>query len=64
MSLIDGLKYSNAKDRGFLTLTFTQEKVESQWHYVDTILSSEYTELTDRLKVATSNVDEPSLIFS
>ncbi|WP_166372541.1 alkaline phosphatase D family protein [Psychromonas sp. SA13A] len=64
VSLIEGLKYSNAKDRGFLTLTFTQEKVKSQWHYVDTILSSEYTELTDRRKVATSNVDQPSLTFS
>ena len=64
VSLIEGLKYSNAKNRGFLTLTFTQEKVESQWHYVDTILSSEYTELTDRLKVATSKADQPGLTLS
>jgi alkaline phosphatase D len=64
VDLIKGLKYSNAKDRGFITLTFTQDKVESQWHYVDTILSSEYTELTDRRKIASSAINAPGLTFS
>jgi alkaline phosphatase D len=64
VDLIKGLKYSNAKDRGFITLTFTQGKVESQWHYVDTILSSEYTELTDRRKIASSAINAPGLTFS
>jgi alkaline phosphatase D len=64
VDLIKGLKYSNAKDRGFITLTFTQDKVESQWHYVDTILSSEYTELTDRRKIASSAINASGLTFS
>jgi alkaline phosphatase D len=64
VALIEGLKYANIKDRGFLTLTFTQEKVESEWHYVDTILSSDYTELAERMKTASSTFNAPGLSFS
>jgi len=61
VSLIDNLKYVNVKDRGFLTLTFTQDKVQSQWHFVDTILSDQYNELTARQATATSNMTSPGV---
>jgi len=63
LSLVDGLKYVNLKDRGFLTLTFTQDKVESQWHFVDSILTPQYNELTTRQAIASSNINSPGLIF-
>ena len=61
VSLIDNLKYVNVKDRGFLTLTFTQDEVQSQWHFVDTILSDQYNELTARQTTATSNIASPGV---
>ncbi|WP_417696299.1 alkaline phosphatase D family protein [Psychromonas sp.] len=64
VSLVDGLEYVNVKDRGFLTLTFTQDKVESEWHFVDTILSDQYQELTDRSTVASSLANNPTLVLA
>lgn len=64
VALIDGLKYVNVKDRGFLTLTFTQENVTSEWHFVDTILSAEYAQLSDRQTSATSTIVNPGLTIN
>ncbi|MBO1255631.1 alkaline phosphatase D family protein [Alteromonas sp. 5E99-2] len=46
--LITDLQYFNAANRGFMTVTFTKEKVTSKWHYVDTVLSKSYKELKSR----------------
>ncbi|QSX36608.1 alkaline phosphatase D family protein [Shewanella sedimentimangrovi] len=48
VGLVDDLKYANLKDRGFMTLTFTQDAVRSDWHFVSSILDSEFTEAEDR----------------
>ncbi|QYJ98457.1 alkaline phosphatase D family protein [Shewanella alkalitolerans] len=48
VDLVDGLKYTNLRDRGFMVLTFTSEAVRSDWHFVDTILDSEFSEATDK----------------
>jgi alkaline phosphatase D len=64
VSLVEGLKYVNATDRGFLTVTFTQESVQSEWHFVDTILSTEYSALGDRQTSAMSTINDPGVIIA
>ncbi len=44
LEMVPGLKYTNLRDRGFMVMTFTKDQVRSDWHYVDTILSDEYSE--------------------
>ena len=61
VQLVEDLQYMNAIDRGFMTLTFTAEKVTTQWHYVDTILSTEYAENTSRAQMAETLVGSPSV---
>jgi alkaline phosphatase D len=64
VSLVDGLKYVNATNRGFLTVTFTATEAQAEWHFVDTILSTEYSELDDRQVNATTTIDNPGVILS
>ncbi|WP_370977928.1 alkaline phosphatase [Agaribacterium sp. ZY112] len=40
--LIDDLHYNNMYDRGFAVMTFTEDKTQTEWIYVDTILSTNY----------------------
>ena len=44
LDMVGGLKYTNLRNRGFMVLTFTKEQVRSDWHYVDTILSADFSE--------------------
>ncbi|SMF28803.1 alkaline phosphatase D family protein [Pseudobacteriovorax antillogorgiicola] len=48
VALVEGLQYCNSKDRGFLTLTFSPEKVSARFSFVSSILDSDYTLLSDR----------------
>ncbi|MGR6500979.1 alkaline phosphatase D family protein [Shewanella sp. Koi 1] len=59
VDLVPDLKYTNLKDRGFMTLTFTKEAVRSDWHYVSTILSKEFEESSSRSYSAMTKVGEP-----
>ena len=59
VQFVEDLQYFNATDRGFMTVTFTSEKVTTQWHYVDTVLSTEYVEKDDRKQVVQSLAGEP-----
>ena len=58
VDLVPDLKYTNLKDRGFMTLTFTKEAVRSDWHYVSTILSKEFEESSSRSYSAMTKVGE------
>ncbi|TMN35547.1 alkaline phosphatase D family protein [Pseudoalteromonas sp. S2755] len=40
--LVDDLEYANIHQRGYLTLNFTQEKVESEWHFVNTVKQEQF----------------------
>lgn len=62
VSLVPDLQYLNASDRGYMTVTFTTERVTSQWHFVDTILSQNYSELTNRAATHSSLAGNPSVI--
>lgn len=62
VSLVPDLQYLNASDRGYMTVTFTAERVTSQWHFVDTILSQNYSELTTRAATHFSLAGNPSVI--
>ena len=64
VSLVEGLKYVNATNRGFLTVTFTQDEAQSEWHFVDTILSKEYSSLSERQTKATTAINNPGVILS
>ena len=46
--LIDDLQYTNLNNRGFMLVTFTPERAECAWIYVDTIESRTYGLLEDR----------------
>jgi alkaline phosphatase D len=62
--LIENLKYCNLRDRGLMTVTFTQDQAKAQWHYVDTILSPSFQEVTSRAATAIVNVGENTLTVS
>ena len=51
--LMDTLVYTNQNDRGFMTVTFTQEEAISTWHYIDNNKSTTYESLTERQKSLT-----------
>ena len=40
--LVDDLRFCNIRQRGYMTLTFTKELVNTQWVFVDNVLSNEY----------------------
>ena len=46
--LVDDLQYLNVADRGFMTVTFTQQEARADWTFIDNILDPNYQELTDR----------------
>ena len=46
--LVDDLQYTNLYERGLMVVTFTPEEALSEWLYVDTIESENYTILEPR----------------
>ncbi|MFT5593968.1 MAG: alkaline phosphatase D [Oceanicoccus sp.] len=64
VGLIENLKYCNLRDRGFMTVTFTADQAKAQWHYVDTILSNSFQEVTSRSATALVKAGENSLTIS
>ena len=42
-SLIADLTYCNLHQRGYMVVTITPESADAKWHFVDNILSDEYT---------------------
>jgi alkaline phosphatase D len=61
MKYLENLQYCNLNDRGFMVITFTHEKVQSDWHYVDTILSTSFNENIDRKHSVYSAIDVPQI---
>lgn len=61
VDLVPDLKYTNLKDRGFMTLTFTKDAVRSDWYYVSTILAKEFEEASSRRFSAVTKVGKPSI---
>ena len=61
VDLVDGLKYTNLRDRGFMLLTFDKTQVRSDWHYVDTLMSAEFSEATDKHFAAVTVLGEPKI---
>ena len=59
--LVDDLAYTNLVERGFLTVTFTQEKAHAQWNYVSTIKSQDYQVSEDRRKEFSMVAGQPQL---
>lgn len=61
VELVPDLKYTNLKDRGFMTLTFNPDEVRSDWHYVDTILSKDFQLATARSYSAVTKAGEHTI---
>lgn len=60
--MVDGLQYTNLRDRGFMILTFTAEQVRSDWHFVDTIESTEFSEDMDKRYSAVSQLGSAKIM--
>ena len=45
-TMIDDLKYLNAAQRGYMTVTFTPTQASVMWNFVSTITSSDYSVTT------------------
>ena len=60
--LVNDLKYANMGDRGFMTVTFTSEKAQANWHFVDTVFSPEFTEDESKHHTLTMMAGEPKLV--
>ncbi|GGY44321.1 alkaline phosphatase [Bacterioplanes sanyensis] len=51
-TLVDDLKFLNAKSRGFMRVEFTHQQAKCDWVFIDTIASKDYTATTAKsLKV-------------
>ena len=62
VQLVEDLKYANMGDRGFMTVTFTSEKAEASWHFVDTVFSQEFSEDETKRHTMTMMAGEPKLV--
>ena len=60
--LIDDLTYNNLVDQGYLTVTFTAEQAQAQWHYINTVKDSNYQVLSTRSKQLSVNAGSRQLI--
>lgn len=62
MSLVEGLKYLNTGDRGFLTLDITHEQIDARWEFVSSIKDVEYTLVQDRAMRMVVNADSSTTL--
>lgn len=49
--LVDGLVYSNTKDRGYMIVSFTAQEARSEWIYVDTVSEPEFDEKSSASRI-------------
>jgi len=57
----DQLQYANTEHRGFMVLTLTHTQVDSEWVFIDTIKSPQYTLLDEQAKQLSVFVGEHKL---
>lgn len=63
VDMVDGLQYSNLLERGYLLVQLTETKASATWYFVDTILSTDYSELTDRRRQGYMSLNSPQLVM-
>jgi len=59
--LVNDLAYNNLVERGYLTVTFTQQQALAQWHYVSSVKTVDYTLLNERQKALSVQAGSPTL---
>ena len=59
--LIDGLVYNNVGDRGYMLVTFTHDKADAEWVFIDNILSTDYNVKAGRAKSLSVKAGENKL---
>ncbi|WP_133408068.1 alkaline phosphatase D family protein [Parashewanella tropica] len=63
VQLVEDLKYMNSRDRGFMTVEFTHQKVSTEWHFVDTITSKSFKALEERYTKASTKAGEMKVMM-
>lgn len=63
VNMVEGLQYTNLLERGYLLLEVTASQANASWHFVDTILSTDYTEQTARRRQAYTLRDDPQVVM-
>lgn len=63
LSLVEGLKYLNVGERGFLTLDITHEQVAAHWEFVSSVNQSAYALLENREKQLLIKVSDNGVVF-
>ncbi len=58
VSRMETLEYLNARDRGFMVVTFLPDKVRSEWFFVSDIRQPDYEFQTDRYHAVEADRDE------
>lgn len=61
--LVNDLQYTNLIDRGYLLLEITAERATSTWYFVDTILSTDYSEKSARRTIGYMVAGTPEVIM-
>ncbi|MGO1298246.1 MAG: alkaline phosphatase D family protein [Vibrio sp.] len=62
INLVDGLEYTNMRDRGYLLLNVTPTRADATWYFVDTITTTTFNEFTSRRAAAHIELNQPTLI--
>ena len=62
--LMDDLRYLNARNRGYMTVTFTREEASAEWIHLDTVKTPEYRMVPERSRRLTASattllIEEP-----
>ncbi len=55
--LIEDLEWTNLSDRGFMSVTFTEEEVTSDWIFIDSILKKDYKVINTRSCTSEDGLD-------
>lgn len=59
--LVNDLAYNNLVERGYLTVTFTEQQAHAEWQFVSSIKTASYTMLNDRKKAFTLKAGSTTL---
>ncbi|MFC3031698.1 alkaline phosphatase D family protein [Pseudoalteromonas fenneropenaei] len=49
--LVDDLDFANIHQRGYLTLTFSQAQVDSEWHFLSTVHAADFTQSSQQMTI-------------
>ena len=63
INLVEGLKYLNTGDRGFLTLDINHERIVADWEFVSSVKERDYNMLEGRAMRMVVQADNSSVLM-